>query len=558
MIPHQRTNPNFPFGPLIFVGDSVTAGWVADNPELFTGPQAVGRGIAGQTTRDLARRLRSEIALYGGKGVHLICGRDDILRGGSAVSVDAIVADIRAMLTDTRDLYVRTWIGSIPPLDLRSPEAAGSPPSLIAEVNAWLRDHVDEYGAHFIDYDPILGDAMGILRNEFSDDGVRLNAAGYAALEAATLSVLTAPGLEPIWPPEESEDAASRRKFLHHFGYLDSNTRLPTPFIQFAGKPGSSHYGVPFDAHGFLNVAAVTHRRAPGEVRVFIVGDSTVIDGGDLANTLPGRVERILRSQGVAGARVFNFGVMSSCLSQMAHLIWSRLLEQQPDVIVVVSGCTDLFQPWTYDPRPGYPYNAFITERLYDHFFDTHDPRAREDGLSYDGLVTLIYGELKRLRAETGWQSAAWEEAVVHHYQRATHRLTKLSSDYGVQVVSVLQPVVARKRHLTEAERGVASGPFLDYLDRQYRRFETFVASLADRRPYRRTFKAVDLSGLFADREVGTFYDIVHYDDEGREIVAHRLAAEVGQALARADRRGVLRRAAAFLNAGWRKNTDTR
>ena len=86
---------------------------------------------------------------------------------------------------------------------------------------------------------------------------------------------------------------------------------------------------------------------------------------------------------------------MSSCLTQMTHLIWSRLVNYAPDAIIVVSGSTDLFQPWTYDPRPGYPYNAFITERLYDHFFDTHDPRAREDGLSYDALITLIYGELK-------------------------------------------------------------------------------------------------------------------------------------------------------------------
>ncbi|MBN4094659.1 GDSL-type esterase/lipase family protein [Methylobacterium sp. OT2] len=530
----EAKKPLFPFGPILFFGDSVTLGLTTETPALFSGPQTVPRGIAGQSTRDMAQRLRSDISAYGAKGLHLIGGRDDILGRGRSASHEAIVADITAMLQDARDLYVRTWVGSIPPVDPTSPGAAGLPVSLIRHVNAWLRDHVHLFGAQFIDYDAVLATETGALRPALSDDGVRLNAAGYAALRDTMMAALTAPGVDQLWPPPESEDAARRRKFLHHFSYLDSNTRFPSPFIQFAGKPGASHYGVPFDAHGFLNAAPIVERKPAGETRILVVGDSTTIDGGDIANTLPGRLERILRADGLTSAKVYNFGVMSSCLTQMTHLIWSRLVTCSPDAILVLSGSTDLFQPWTYDPRPGHPYNAFITQKLYDHFFDTHDPRAREDGLSYDALITLIYEELKRLRAEVAWQSPGWEDSIVHHYELAAHRLTKLSHDYRVPVVSVLQPTILRKRHLTEAERGVASGTFLAYLDRQYAKLEAFTAQLAERRPYRRTFTALDLSGIFRDREEGTFYDIVHYDDPAREIVAVRLAAEIRAALGRA------------------------
>ncbi|MCJ2099386.1 GDSL-type esterase/lipase family protein [Methylobacterium sp. E-046] len=542
--------PLFPLGPILFFGDSVTAALTAETPALFSGPQTVARGIPGQSTRDMARRLRSDIALYGARGLHVIGGRDDILGRDRAPSFDRIATDIAAMLQDARDLHVRTWIGSIPPVDPGAPGAAGVPVALIGQVNAWLRDHVEAYGAAFIDYDAVLATETGALRPALSDDGVRLNAAGHAALRGAMLAALTAPGVEQIWAPPESEDAARRRKFLHHFGYLDSNTRFPSPFIQFAGKPGASHYGVPFDADGFLNAAPIVARKPADETRILVVGDSTTIDGGDIANTLPGRIERILRADGLASAKVYNFGVMSSCLTQMTHLIWSRLVTYSPDAIVVLSGSTDLFQPWTYDPRPGHPYNAFITERLYDHFFDTHDPRAREDGLSYEGLVSLIYEELKRLRAEVGWQSPGWEDAIVHHYQLAAHRLAKLSHDHAVPIVSVLQPTVLRKRHLTAVERGVASGAFLAYLDRQYGKLEAFTAALAARRPYRRTFTALDLSGIFRAREEGTFYDIVHYDDPAREIVAARLAGEVRGALERARARTLFARAKQLLGGG--------
>ena len=530
----------FPFGPILFLGDSITERWAALRPALFRGPQIVGRGIGGQTTRDIALRLRSEIATFGAKGLHLLCGLGDILQDEGPAPAGTILDTIGAILEQAGRLHVAAWVGTIPPIGpnagtVRAAEA-------IAAVNAGLHSQAQAYGARVIDYHGALTTGSGTLREAYRGEGFGLSPAGYAALEAAMLAALTAPDSAQIFPPAETPDEESRRKFLHHFSYLNSNTRYPAPYIQFTGKPGSTHFGVPFDALGFQNASAVTHHKPAGEVRIFLVGDSTVIDGGPIENTLPARTERILRQNRLPGARVYSFGVMSTCLTQMAHLIWSKLLDYAPDAIIVLSGSTDLFQPWTYDPRPGYPYNAFITERLYDHFFDTHDPQAREDGLSYEALITLIYEELKRLRAEVGWQSPGWERAIVHAYQRAMHRLTKLSHDSAVPIVGVLQPTVLRKHHLTETERGVASGAFLAYLDRQYRELAAFTAQLARRRPYRRTFTALDLSGIFLDRTEETFYDIVHYDDAAREIVAGRLASEVSEALRRAGRRTLLER----------------
>lgn len=98
------------------------------------------------------------------------------------MSCEAIVCGIAAMLRDARDLHIRTWVGSIPPVDPFSPAAVELPVSLIGRVNAWLRQHVHEYGAHFIDYHRVLATEAGVLRPKFSHEGVSLNAAGYAAL----------------------------------------------------------------------------------------------------------------------------------------------------------------------------------------------------------------------------------------------------------------------------------------------------------------------------------------------------------------------------------------
>ncbi len=536
----------YPLCPTIFVGDDITARWAALRPDLFQEPTGLARGIAGQGAHDMGLRIRSEIAASGAKGLHLLIGFNELVRGDA--SVESIVRDIAATLTEARDRHVRAFVGAIPPSRPRWQPGAEY---IATTVNAWLRDHARDYGAHFLDYYDTLVGKTGSVQDAFAAGDGGLSAGGYAAIEPMMLSALTAPGLEPICPPAETQDQESRRKFLHHFGHLDSNTRLPRPFIQFAGKPGATHYGVPFDALGFLNAAAITHEKPPGETRIFVVGDSTTIDGGALANTLPARLEHILHQDGLSDVKVYNFGVMSACVTQMIHLIWSQLIDYRPDAVVVLSGCTDQFQAWTYDPRPGHPYNAYIVERLYDHFFDTHVPSARENGLTYEGLVKLIYEERERLRAKTGWQSEAWEQAVIHHYQRAMHRLAKLSHDEAIPIVAGLQPAIIRKTHLAERERDVASAEFLAYFDRQYGRLEAFYGLLAERRPFRRTFTAVDLGSIFLDREASTFNDIVHYDDAGRQIVARRLAREVSAALTRARHLSLRGRALRLLRRGW-------
>ena len=70
----------------------------------------------------------------------------------------------------------------------------------------------------------------------------------------------------------------------------------------------------------------------------------------------------------------------------MIALITTRLMDLQPDVILIVGGATDIFQPWSFDPRAGYPYNHFATECLYDYRLRSpEDSRRMPPNLSYEG-----------------------------------------------------------------------------------------------------------------------------------------------------------------------------
>ena len=332
--------------------------------------------------------------------------------------------------------------------------------------------------------------------------------------------------------PDDAEQAR-RRKFLRDFHTFDSNIRFPAPYTQFAGKPLASAVGQGwrYDALGYRNDSHPEARPASETLRVFVVGDSTLVDGQVFADTIPGRLETGLKRLHGEGARVYNFGATSACLNQMIALITTRLMDLQPDVIFVLGGATDIFQPWSFDPRAGYPYNHFAQETLYDYFFNTTKVNAEAEDLSYDSLQALIFGRLDNLRALTNWQSDIWEWEVVRQFELALKRLARLSGGIGAPVRFLLQPAVVRKTERIGDEQSAASGGFLAYLDRQYTRIEQVLGRLQADGLTQGLFTTRDLSRIFESDSRFLFTDIVHVTSEGRQMMADRLAAEIADVL---------------------------
>lgn len=333
--------------------------------------------------------------------------------------------------------------------------------------------------------------------------------------------------------PSDADANIRRRKFLKIFQNFDANTRFPAPYVQFAGKPLTllPEKGWRYDVLGYRNDTHADSRPPSETLRVFVVGDSTLVDGQVFADTVPGRMETGLKRIHGEGARVYNFGVISACLNQMTALITTRLMDLQPDVILVVAGGTDIFQPWSFDPRAGYPYNQFVNECIYEYFFDHRRLEADTEELSYDGLQALIFERLENLRALTNWQSDIWEWEVVRQFELSLKRLMRLAPGVGAPIRFLLQPTVVRKTDRVGDEATAAAGPFLAYLDRQYERFEGVLSRLDTPKGADVPFAVRDLSRLFEGESRSFFTDIVHVTSEGRQRMADRLLAEVADVL---------------------------
>ena len=169
MLALQFNELPLPGGEIVFLGDSITESgrwheWFPDLP-------VVNRGIAGDTTDGVLRRIDS--AIKAPAKVFLLIGTNDISfrrpRDLVRANQRTIIEQIRATAPHA-DLYVQ----SVMPLTRRYRQR-------IDELNSHYRELAAEFGGSYLDLWPALCDAKGELNGDFTLDQLHLNGAGYRA-----------------------------------------------------------------------------------------------------------------------------------------------------------------------------------------------------------------------------------------------------------------------------------------------------------------------------------------------------------------------------------------
>jgi lysophospholipase L1-like esterase len=182
---------------VVFLGDSITEGGLWD--EWFPAVRVVNRGIGGNTTAEIRRRL--EAAINAPAAVFLLCGTNDVTRG---VRQDAIVEETRRIIDAIleRSPSTRLYLQSV------MPRAAAFRDELV-NLNRQLRLLADDrQGAvDFVDLWPALADPEGALVKDFTLDSLHLNGRGYAAWTAVIRPIVSQYTTVPTNPHIAHEDA---------------------------------------------------------------------------------------------------------------------------------------------------------------------------------------------------------------------------------------------------------------------------------------------------------------------------------------------------------------
>jgi lysophospholipase L1-like esterase len=164
---------------IVFLGDSITDGW-DDAGEFFPGLPYVNRGIAGQATSDMLLRFRKDVVELRPMAVVIMAGAGDVALG---LPIEETRRNLASMADIARAHEIDVVFASnLPVKDYAQTRAGERPPGGLDELNAWIKGYALSSENGFVDFKPAVSDERGMLRKEFSEDGVHLNARGYAAM----------------------------------------------------------------------------------------------------------------------------------------------------------------------------------------------------------------------------------------------------------------------------------------------------------------------------------------------------------------------------------------
>ena len=166
---------------VVFLGDSITAGWGADG-NFFPGRPYLNRGISGQTTAQMLVRFRQDVIRLQPAVVVILAGTNDIAGNGGPVTVEAIEDNLQSMAELAGGHGIRVVFSSVLPV-LDYPWRPGlHPADKISALNRWIAAYCAQHQLVYLDYYSAMVDQGGGMRPDLSGDGVHPAKAGYALM----------------------------------------------------------------------------------------------------------------------------------------------------------------------------------------------------------------------------------------------------------------------------------------------------------------------------------------------------------------------------------------
>jgi lysophospholipase L1-like esterase len=171
---------------VVFMGNSITEGWVMMRPDFFKGRDYINRGIGGQTTPQMLLRFRPDVIDLKPKVVVILAGTNDIAGNTGWTSLETIIGNIKSMAELANSNSIKVVISSVLPA-IEYLWKPGLEPSLkIISINKALKLYAKENNFIYVDYfSSMVDDKGGLKVPEYTaaNDLVHPNKAGYAVME---------------------------------------------------------------------------------------------------------------------------------------------------------------------------------------------------------------------------------------------------------------------------------------------------------------------------------------------------------------------------------------
>jgi len=168
---------------VVFMGNSITQGWIEKRPEFFSKNPYINRGISGQTTPQMLIRFRQDVIALQPKVVVILAGTNDIAGNTGPSTLEMIEDNLASMAELANANEIRVVLSSVLPAYDYPWKTGMEPAEKIVTLNAWIKSYCEKRGFTYLDYFTPLADDRHGMKAELTYDGVHANVAGYKVME---------------------------------------------------------------------------------------------------------------------------------------------------------------------------------------------------------------------------------------------------------------------------------------------------------------------------------------------------------------------------------------
>lgn len=169
---------------IVFMGNSITEGWINMHPLFFKNNNYINRGIGGQTTPQMLIRFKQDVVQLKPKAVVILAGTNDIAGNTGFSTVEMIEDNISSMAEIAVANHIQVILCSVLPVFDYPWKPGLKPAQKIVTLNNWLKNYALKNNHIYCDYFTAMADERLGLKKEWGDDGVHPNEAGYLIMES--------------------------------------------------------------------------------------------------------------------------------------------------------------------------------------------------------------------------------------------------------------------------------------------------------------------------------------------------------------------------------------
>ena len=171
---------------VVFMGNSITEGWINLHPEFFAGKFYINRGISGQTTPQMLLRFRADVIKLKPRVVVILAGTNDIAGNTGPSTLEMIEDNLISMAQLAKANDIKVILCSVLPVYDYPWKTGLKPAEKIIELNKLIKSYASKSDIIYLDFFSAMVDERNGLKAEYSKDGVHPNEAGYNVMEPLT------------------------------------------------------------------------------------------------------------------------------------------------------------------------------------------------------------------------------------------------------------------------------------------------------------------------------------------------------------------------------------